>query len=97
VDCCINRDKNKHELWKVKLLPQMRLQNETRYLCEVIQNADAFGELVQCLDDRSLLLVIRKAKEKGLVRRKNIKRTREAENSRGKNIKIIRKNSSWEE
>jgi hypothetical protein len=46
------------------------------------------------IDDRSLLLVIRKAKEKGLVRRRNIKRTRETENSRGKNIKILRKNSS---
>ena len=29
------------------------------------KNADAFAELVQCLDDRSLALVIREAKDNG--------------------------------
>ena len=65
-------NESKYELWEVKFLCYMRLQklydvfvrlesekeppNEER-------QADAFAELVQCLDDRSLSLVIRDARD----------------------------------
>ena len=59
-----NGDETKYELWEIKFLGYMRLQK----LHDVIvpgheapdeaKNADAFAELVQCLDDRSLSLVI---------------------------------------
>ena len=67
-------DENKYELWEVKFLGYMRLQK----LHEVVvpaedekdapdegKNANAFAKLVQCLDDRSLALVIREAKDDG--------------------------------
>ena len=64
-------DEAKYELWEVKLLGYMRLHK----LYDVItpgndmpdkaKNADAFAELVQCLDDRSLSLVIRDATNDG--------------------------------
>jgi hypothetical protein len=66
-------DENKYELWEVKFLGYMRLQklynifipsSSERELDEA-KNADAFAELVQCLDDRSLALVIREAKDNG--------------------------------
>ena len=62
-----------YELWEVKLLAYMRLKK----LHEVIdptdenadvdagKNAEAFAELVQFLDDRSLGLIMRDAKDKG--------------------------------
>ena len=66
-----NGDETKYELWEVKFLAQMRLQK----LYEVFvpgeneptatKKADAFAELVQCLDDRSLSLVIREARDDG--------------------------------
>ena len=67
-------NESKYELWEVKFLGYMRLQklydifvrlesekeppNEER-------QADAFAELVQCLDNRSLSLVIRDARDDG--------------------------------
>ena len=67
-------NERKYELWEVKFLGYMRLQklydvfvrlesekeppNEER-------QADAFAELVQCLDDRSLSLVIRDVRDDG--------------------------------
>ena len=66
-------DENKYELWEVKFLGYMRLQklykifipsSDEEELSEA-KNADAFAELVQCLDDRSLVLVIREAKDDG--------------------------------
>ena len=58
-------NESKYELWEVKFLGYMRLQK----LCDVFvrdareedppsasKQADAFAELVQCLDDRSLSL-----------------------------------------
>ncbi|CAB4014638.1 Hypothetical predicted protein, partial [Paramuricea clavata] len=66
-------DENKYELWEVKFLGYLRLQklynifipsSSERELDEA-KNADAFAELVQCLDDRSLALVIREAKDNG--------------------------------
>ena len=72
-----NGDETKYELWEVKFLGYMRLQK----LCEIIdprpdanveltgeevaKNADAFAELIQCLDDRSLALIMREAKDDG--------------------------------
>lgn len=67
-------DESKYELWEVKFLGYMRLQK----LYDVVipkegeeaepnqeKKASAFAELVQCLDDRSLSLVIREANNDG--------------------------------
>ena len=67
-------DESKYELWEVKFLGHLRLQK----LYDVVvprdgennapdaeKNANAFAELVQCLDDRSLALIIREAKDDG--------------------------------
>ena len=62
-------DETKYELWEVKFLGYLRIQK----LLEVIEsdspdaakNAEVFAELVQCLDDRSLTLIIRDAKNDG--------------------------------
>ncbi len=70
-------EENKYELWEVKFMGYMRL----RKLSEIIDprsdargewtaideanNSDAFAELIQCLDDRSLALVMREAKDDG--------------------------------
>ena len=69
-------DKSKYELRKVKFLGFMRLQK----LCHVFvkspaekadeapneaKQADAFAELVLCLDNRSLSLVIQEARDDG--------------------------------
>lgn len=83
-------DENKYKLWEVKFLGYMRLQK----LHEVVmpaedetnvpdagKNANAFGKLVQCLDDRSLALVIREAKDDG---RKALQVLREHYQGKGK-------------
>ena len=67
-------DESKYELWEVKFLGYMRIQK----LIDVVVRkageeaapsaeklANAFAELVQCLDDRSLAIVIREAKDDG--------------------------------
>ena len=72
-------DESKYELWEVKFLGYMRLQK----LYDVVirkegetsapnaeKRASAFAELVQCLDDRSLSLVIREANNDGREARK---------------------------
>ena len=63
----LDGDESKYELWEVKFLGYMRLQ---KMYDEVIpkegeetapneeKRASAFAELAQCLDDRSLSLVI---------------------------------------
>ena len=48
---------------------------------DAAKKADAFAELVQCLDDRSLSLIIREAKDKG---RKAFKVLREHYQGNGK-------------
>ena len=67
-------NESKYELWEVKFLGYMRLQKLynvfVRLESEVEppneeRQADAFAELVQCLDDRSLSLVIRDARDDG--------------------------------
>ncbi|CAB4039167.1 Retrovirus-related Pol poly from transposon TNT 1-94, partial [Paramuricea clavata] len=66
-----NGDESKYELWEVKFLAQMRLQKLHDVFVpgdkepDASRNGDAFAELVQCLDDRSLALVIREAKDDG--------------------------------
>lgn len=79
-----NGSDEQYELWEVKFLGYMRLQK----LHEVIaptatddeaevdgeKNALAFAELVQCLDDRSLSLILRDAVDDG---RKALKILRE--------------------
>ncbi|CAB4038934.1 Hypothetical predicted protein, partial [Paramuricea clavata] len=66
-----NGDESKYELWEVKFLAQMRLQKLHDIFVpgdkepDESRNGDAFAELVQCLDDRSLALVIREAKDDG--------------------------------
>ena len=63
-------DERKYELWEVKFLGFMRLQKLHNVFVseenpDVEKNAEAFAELIQCLDDRSLSLVIRDAKDNG--------------------------------
>ncbi|CAM1320678.1 Uncharacterised protein r2_g2903 [Pycnogonum litorale] len=67
-------DQAKYELWEVKFLGQMRLlklhdvlvprADENEPPCSE-KNCDAFAELIQYLDDRSLSLVIRDARDDG--------------------------------
>ena len=83
-------DETKYELWEVKFLGYLRLQK----LFDVAikkegetdapsadKNANVFAELVQCLDDRSLSLVIREANNDG---RKAIEVLREHYQGKGK-------------
>ena len=67
-------DESKYELWEVKFLGYARLQKlynvfvpaaDEKEAPTAAKNAEAFAELVQCLDDRSLALVIREAKDDG--------------------------------
>jgi len=67
-------DERKYELWEVKFLGFMRLQKLHDVIVPVEgeteppnaeKNAEAFAELIQCLDDRSLSLVIRDARNDG--------------------------------
>ena len=67
-------DERKFELWEIKFLGYLRLKkldatltplaedaNEEARAADATKNADAYAELIQCLDDRSLTLVIREA------------------------------------
>ena len=75
-------DEDKYELWKVKFLWLMRIQklhdvlvlSEGEEALDEVKNANGFAELVQHLDDRSLCLIIREAKDNG---RKALKVLRE--------------------
>ena len=70
-------DYRKYELWEVKFLGLMRLQKLHKVILPEEEgvvsdeelngekNAEAFAKLVQCLDDRSLSLVLQDAKDKG--------------------------------
>ena len=63
-------DKRKFEIWEVKILGCMKLRKlkETLVGTEEIdanKNETAFAELIQFLDERSLSLVIREAKDDG--------------------------------
>ena len=67
-------NESKYELWEVKFLGHMRLQKLYDVFVRLEsekdppdegRQADAFAELVQCLDDRGLSLVIRDARDDG--------------------------------
>ncbi|CAB4019984.1 myosin heavy fast skeletal muscle, partial [Paramuricea clavata] len=67
-------NESKYELWEVKFLGYMRLQKLYKVFVrhtsekdppDASTQADAFAKLVQCLDDRSLSLVIRDARDDG--------------------------------
>ena len=84
-------DKSKYELWEVKFLGHLRIQ----YLHQIIlsptdqsddmefveKNATVFTKIIQYLDDKSLSLVIRNARDN---RRKALKILREHYLSKGK-------------
>ena len=85
-----DRDESKYELWEVKFLGYMRIQK----LIDIVVRkageeaapsaeklANAFAELVQCLDDRSLAFVIHEAKDDG---RKALQVLREHYEGKGK-------------
>ena len=63
----LNEENQKYELWEVKFLSFMRIQklydvfvpSRDEEGLDEARNATAFAELVQCLDDRSLSLIIR--------------------------------------
>ena len=65
--------KPNNELWEIKFLGYLRLHKlydvilakEEPKEGNVEKNIDAFAQLIQCLDDRSLSLVMRDAKEDG--------------------------------
>ncbi|XP_046856234.1 uncharacterized protein LOC124449349 [Xenia sp. Carnegie-2017] len=66
-------DEGRYELWEVKFLSFMRMQklhdvfvpSRGEDELDEARNANAFAELVQCLDDRSLSLIIREARDDG--------------------------------
>ncbi|XP_014667772.1 PREDICTED: uncharacterized protein LOC106809274 [Priapulus caudatus] len=88
-------DEDKYELWEVKFLGYMRLQKlheiiqreneiqdgDSDAATARTKNADAFAEMVQCLDDRSLSLIMRDARDDG---RKAFKILREHYRSQSK-------------
>lgn len=85
-----DRDENNYELWEVKFLGYMRLQKLHEVVVRVESEKEAsdagklantFAELVQCLDDKSLALVIRKVKDDG---RKALQVLREHYQGKGK-------------
>ena len=62
-------DENKYELWEINFFGYLRIQKLLNVVnsdqLDANKNAEVFAELVQCLDDRSLTLVIRDAKDDG--------------------------------
>jgi hypothetical protein len=84
-----NGDESKYELWEVKFLAFMRIQKlydvfvpsaDEQELDEA-RNETAFAELVQCLDDRILSLIITEARDDG---RKSLTVLREYYQGKGK-------------
>ena len=69
-------DETNYELWEIKFLGYMRLRGLHSVIVKPAGEeqanapnedklAEAFAELIQCLDDRSLSLIIRDAKDDG--------------------------------
>ena len=64
-------DEAKYELWEIKFLGFTRLHKLHEVILaegeldeeNAVKNIDAFAQLIQCLDDRSLSLVMRDAKD----------------------------------
>lgn len=67
---CFDGNEDKYELWEIKFFAHLRLQKLSRVFedaeVNASKNADVFAELVQVLDDKSLSLVIRDAKDDGI-------------------------------
>ena len=86
-------NEDRYKLWKVKFLAFMRIQelydifvpSSDEGELDAAKNANAFGELVQCLDDRSLSLIILEARDDG---RKALKVLREHYQGNGK-LRVI--------
>ena len=81
-------DERKYEQWEVKFLGYMKLKKlkstinpDNPTAAEEEKNEEAFAELIQFLDDRSLSLVMRDAKDKG---REALKILRDHYRSKGK-------------
>ena len=67
---CFDGDEQKYELWEMKFLGHMRLQKMYNIFIGDDQptdekNAMAFSQLIQYLDDKSLNLIVRDARDKG--------------------------------
>jgi transposase InsO family protein len=67
-------DEAKYELWEIKFLAHLRLRKLHKEItaeaapteeANIEKNAEAFAEMVQYLDDRSLSLIIREAQDDG--------------------------------
>ena len=64
-------DERNFELWQIKFLGLMRIRgyydvfNDASDSVDQDKNAHAFAELIQCLDDRSLSLIVRDALDDG--------------------------------
>ena len=83
-----NGDERKYEIWELKFLGYMRLRklHETITAASDVpvddsKNCEAFAEIIQCLDDKSLSLIMRDAKDDG---RKALAMLRKHYMSRGK-------------
>ena len=65
-----NGDERNFELWEIKFLGLMRIRGLSQVFTnpsssDLDKKADAFAELIQCLDDTSLSLIIRDARDDG--------------------------------
>lgn len=65
-----NGDERQFEMWQMKFLGLMRLKGlhlvfQENNTVDEDKNAEAFAELIQCIDDRSLSLIMRDAKDDG--------------------------------
>ena len=70
---CFDGDEQKYEMWETRFLGYMRMKNLKSIILpasvdtqvDPAKNEEAFAELIQLLDDRSLALVMRDAKDDG--------------------------------
>lgn len=85
-------DESKYELWETKVLGHLHLlglkntvlrepNSEAEVAADVAKNVDAYAELIQLLDDKSLSLIMREASDNG---RKALKILRDYYAGRGK-------------
>ena len=71
-------EESKYKLWEIKSIGYMRLRKLSDTVdprsddargewtaADEANNADAFAELIQCLDDRSLSLIMQEARDDG--------------------------------
>ena len=68
-----NDDEEKYDMFEIKILAHLRLQKlhdvvqdgDSTQATNAAKNADVFAELVHCLDDKSLQLIMQDAKDDG--------------------------------